>query len=294
MNKAILRFPDFKAKAFTLTYDDGLKYDDKLVALMKKYGFKGTFNINSELCAQEPQVYSASARMTIEECVALFRDSGNEVAVHGAHHVPLIAVERSFATQEIISDRRNLEQAFKQVIKGMAYPYSGAYDEETKEVIKNCGIAYARTAEYTHSFELPADWLLLNPTCHQADKVLFELAQEFADFQFEKVQWKWYRNTLKWFTVLGHSAEHARDNSWNRIEKLGEILGNRGDIWYATTGEVYDYVQAFERLEFSVDNRLVRNKSVLDVYLTLNDKNYVIPAGKTVEIGELSLGKELL
>lgn len=47
MNKAILRFPNFTVKAFTLSYDDGLKYDEKLIAEMKKYGFKGTFNINS-------------------------------------------------------------------------------------------------------------------------------------------------------------------------------------------------------------------------------------------------------
>ncbi len=120
----------------------------------------------------------------------------------------------------------------------------------------------------------------------------------FAIFRYVGIKeikgYGWFQKTPKWFLVWGHSTEHARDNSWDRIEKLGKILGNRKDIWYATMGEVYDYVTAFEALEFSVDNRLVRNKSVFDIYVTINGGNYVLLAGKTTEIGELSKGKELL
>ena len=294
MNKAILRFPNFKVKAFTLSYDDGLKYDEKLITEMKKYGFKGTFNINSGLCAKKPQEYGIHSRLTLEECVSLYQSSGNEPAVHGKHHVPLIGVERSVALHEVLSDRIDLEQAFKQVIKGMAYPYGGSFDAETKEIIKNCGIVYARTVDDTHSFELPKDWLRLDPTCHQNDERLFELAEEFAALSYKEGGYGWFQKTPKWFLVWGHSTEHARDDSWDRIEKLGKILGNRKDIWYATMGEVYDYITAFESLEFSVDNLLVRNKSSLDIYVTINGGNYVISAGTTAEIGELSKGKELL
>lgn len=203
-------------------------------------------------------------------------------------------MERIVATHEVISDRYELERAFQRVIKGMAYPYGGSFDTETKEVIKNSGIVYARTCDNTHSFELPKDWLTLDPTCHQNDKRLFELAEEFAEFSYEEGKYDWFRKTPKWFLVWGHSTEYAIDNSWDRIKRLGQILGNRKDIWYATTEEVYDYVTAFETLEFSVDNRLVRNKSAFDIYITINGRNYVVPAGKTSEIGELSKGKELL
>ncbi len=34
-------------KYFTLSFDDGLEQDKKVLALMKKYGLKGTFNLNS-------------------------------------------------------------------------------------------------------------------------------------------------------------------------------------------------------------------------------------------------------
>lgn len=40
-----LLFPGAKAKAFTLSYDDGVRQDIRLAALFRKYNVKGTFNI---------------------------------------------------------------------------------------------------------------------------------------------------------------------------------------------------------------------------------------------------------
>ena len=34
-------------KLFTLSFDDGTEQDSRLIALMEKYGIKGTFNISS-------------------------------------------------------------------------------------------------------------------------------------------------------------------------------------------------------------------------------------------------------
>ena len=36
-------------KYFTLSFDDGLEQDKRIIALMKQYGLKGTFNLNSLL-----------------------------------------------------------------------------------------------------------------------------------------------------------------------------------------------------------------------------------------------------
>ena len=40
-----LLFPGYKRKAFTLSYDDGVIQDRKLVNLLNRYQIKGTFNI---------------------------------------------------------------------------------------------------------------------------------------------------------------------------------------------------------------------------------------------------------
>ena len=47
MANLIMRFPDGKAKALTLSYDDGVEQDEHLLEIVLKHGLKGTFNINS-------------------------------------------------------------------------------------------------------------------------------------------------------------------------------------------------------------------------------------------------------
>lgn len=41
-----MRFPGGKKKALTLSYDDGVEQDIRLIDIMKKNGLKGTFNLN--------------------------------------------------------------------------------------------------------------------------------------------------------------------------------------------------------------------------------------------------------
>lgn len=40
-------YPGGKKKAFNITYDDGVLQDQRFVALLNRYGIKGTFNLNS-------------------------------------------------------------------------------------------------------------------------------------------------------------------------------------------------------------------------------------------------------
>jgi len=39
MNKAYIRFPGFRRKTLTLSYDDGVRRDKRLIAIMKQHGF---------------------------------------------------------------------------------------------------------------------------------------------------------------------------------------------------------------------------------------------------------------
>ena len=38
MDKAYIRFPDFRIKALTLSYDDGVRQDKRLIEIMKNMG----------------------------------------------------------------------------------------------------------------------------------------------------------------------------------------------------------------------------------------------------------------
>jgi len=60
MSAIQMLFPNGKIKAVTLSYDDGVEQDIRLIEIMKKYGLKGTFNINSGLYAPEDIVYPSN------------------------------------------------------------------------------------------------------------------------------------------------------------------------------------------------------------------------------------------
>jgi len=55
------RFPDGKDRAVTLSYDDGVKQDQRIIALLKSHGMKGTFNINGNLFHPETPLSAQSS-----------------------------------------------------------------------------------------------------------------------------------------------------------------------------------------------------------------------------------------
>ncbi len=54
MSGIFMRFPGGRKKALTLSYDDGVEQDRRLMQIMDAHGLKGTFNLNSgEYAAEE-------------------------------------------------------------------------------------------------------------------------------------------------------------------------------------------------------------------------------------------------
>ncbi len=176
-----------------------------------------------------------------------------------------------------LKDRIELKKIFYRQIRGMAYAY-GRYTEETLQILKNCGIKYSRTTDSTRNFLIPTNWLELMPTCHHNDEKLFELLDAFLASEEEK----YYMRLPRLFYLWGHSYEFDNNNNWEVIEKFAKKVGNRDDVWYATNIEVYEYVKAFDSLEFSMDGRIVYNPSGFDVYIDYYGKNVIHP-GETVD-----------
>lgn len=280
MNKTYIRFPQFKNKALTLSYDDGVRQDKRLIEIMKKHGLKGTFNINSDLFEKEWDGKSTSGRMTEREVLDLYVPAGMEVAVHGHKHLSLTNVSDEIATNDVLTDRKELERLFGQIISGMAYAY-GSYDDNVVDALKHCGISYSRTVTSTGRFDLPADWLRLPATCHHNDPRLMQLANEFLA---EPSSDRWWAQQARLFYLWGHSYEFDSNDNWQVIEEFSELVGGRADVWYATNGEIYNYLQACDRVKFSVDGTLAYNPSCLDVYFDMSGKRVVVPAGKTAVI----------
>lgn len=274
-----MRFPGGLPKALTLSYDDGVEDDIRLIKLMKKHGLKGTFNINSGMYPPEGHVWPEDylcRRLPKSVAIPLYTQSGMEVAVHTVNHPAIADEPANIMLREIMDDRRNLEQDYGCIVRGMAYPF-GSVSEGVVEAMKASGIVYGRKTGPTGHFTLPQDWYHWHPTCHHNHPQLMEFAQQFVE--------KTTRQTALLFYLWGHTYEFRRDNNWERIEQFAEYMSGRSDVWYATNIEIYDYMQAYNRLLFSTDNARVHNPSAFEVFFEVAEKPYSILPGQTITIG---------
>jgi peptidoglycan/xylan/chitin deacetylase (PgdA/CDA1 family) len=273
-----MRFPGGRAKALTLSYDDGVEQDRKLISILNEYGIKCTFNINSGIFTPDGTSFPEGQihrRLSEKEVVSLYKNSGHEVAVHSLTHPFLEQLPTYMVANEILEDRKNLERLFGTIVRGMAYPF-GTYSDEVVEVLKASGIAYSRTVEATEEFRIPTDWLRLPSTCHHNHPALRMLTDKFVTQAPSRAPWLFY--------LWGHSYEFEADNNWNLISEFSEKVGRKEDIWYATNIEIYDYIQSYHRLLFSVDASIVYNPTVITLYFDYNNHSYEVKPGQTLTL----------
>ena len=275
-------FPDGKNKALTLSYDDGVQQDIRLIETLDKYGLKCTFNINSYSFEEEErefapgQVHRRMARREATEVYSKAIANGHEVATHGYSHPFLDKLPSEMVSYEIVEDRKRLEEMFGKVIKGHAYPY-GATSAKVVDVLRNCGILYARTTAATKRFDIPTDWLRLPSTCHHNEPSLMQLADQFLNEPSR------YPNP-RLFYLWGHTYEFDNNNNWEVIEKFAEYVGNRNDVWYANNMQVYEYVEAYRALQFSSNGNTVYNPSCHTVWFISGTDKVKVAPGETVKI----------
>ena len=272
-----MQFPDGKTKALTLSYDDGVEQDIRFIDILDKHGIKCTFNLNSYSFEGDKRIYAN--RLMRSEAIEVYSKAianGHEVATHGYSHPFLDKLPSEMVSYEIVEDRKCLEEMFGTIIKGHAYPY-GTTSDKVVEVLRNCGILYARTTVATKRFDIPTDWLRLPSTCHHKAPELMELVDQFLNAPVRY-------NHPKLFYLWGHTYEFDGDNNWEVIERFAEAIGNRDDVWYANNMQVYEYVEAYRSLEFSANGNVVYNPSALTVWFSSGKVNVKVAPGETVKI----------
>lgn len=271
-----MRFKDGKSKALTLSYDDAVIQDKRLVELMAPKGMKCTFNVCSGKYLPEGEKRVKGNKMSLSEAKENFKDTVHEIAVHCYNHSCLTDLSDEEIAYEINEDRRRIEEDYGCIARGMAYPY-GAYDSRVEDVIKKSGMVYGRTIKSTEAFILPENWLEWNPTCHHNNPGLMELAKIFCEESepFGKAGV---------FFLWGHTYEFDTNDNWRVIEEFIEYAGGREDIWYATNIEIYDYVEAYRKLSVDCGEKKVYNPSATDVWAEIKGKLYCIKGGETLTV----------
>ncbi len=261
----------------TLSYDDGLYDDIRLMEMMAAHGVRGTFNVSSGIYRDEgtePEGYWP--RMTLSEAKEHYPKYDNEIAVHGLVHRNFPDLTDGELYYEISADRAGLEEQYDTIVRGCAYPYGG-YNQKAMEALKNCGIKYARTCGHTPEFKIPANWYEWGATCHHNYEGLMGYADRFVSEEFKD---------CRIFYVWGHTAEFRRDKNWDMMEEFLTKVGGREDIWYATNIEIVDYIEAYRALEYSVapNSGRVYNPTAKEVWLERYGKVFSIKPGETVKL----------
>ena len=286
--RTFLRFPGGLAKAFTMSYDDGIKQDERFIGICDKYGIRATFNLNTVHLDERAKAYDL---FTPEKALQVYHE-GHEVAMHGNSHAFFELLPDDNLLYEVLENRRQIEKIFHRPVRGMAYPW-GTYSEKTIDVLRRANVAYSRTVWSSEKFDLPTEWLKWHPTCHHGTPKLNELADKFLGTVPNAAPWK---KTPYLFYVWGHTYEFdANPSCWENIEKFCEKIGGKEDVFYATNGEIYDYCTAYDRLEFTLDGTAVYNPTRFEIYFEVIDdytkENYLcmIKPGETHELTDIKI-----
>ena len=276
MKYRFLRFPDFRTKAVTFSFDDGHRHDIRLLEIMNAHGIRGTFNLNGWAIQHgDPAKY-----ITAEELHDIYDPCGHEIANHGYDHRALVNLDPPEAMDELLQGRRSLEQALGRIVRGYVYADRAANTPEIRNMVRLSGAAYARSGPAAGTFAFPEDFYHWTATCKFNDANALTLADEFLSAEPRKAYCA-RRDSLLFYT-WGHSFECPQDN-WERITCLCQKLGDRGEeIWYATNIELYDYYMAYRSLQTNLDNTILHNPSTQRLWLDWDDRRITIAPNETL------------
>lgn len=277
MKSVKLCYPNGKTKAFTISYDDGVLDDIKLLSFMEECNIKGTFHLNSKTLGRTKRAvidgYDTDVSTIQVKDVACYYQK-QEVACHTLDHFDLTKLQPDEIEYQVKKDKENLEQFIQKPVIGFSYPF-GSYNQQVKMELKKIGIQYARTVNSTHSFCIPDDFLEWNPTCHHNDVNLNVLLEEFLNKQVED-------GKLQLFYLWGHSYEFQQKKNWNVIEEIFcKVHKHESEIWFATNGDIFNYIAAYKELLYDEKQNQVQNKSNIDLWVCIDDKTYFIPKQST-------------
>lgn len=283
MKYNFLRFPGGKAKAVTLSYDDGSKCDIRFLETINKYKMKCTFNLVGSLVGTD---FGLSKEFIKEKIIG----KGHEVANHGYNHRALDSVRTIEGIQDTLNSRLYLEREFDTIIRGMAFAdrtvdrfQKPLMYEKVKNYLKELDIVYARnTGTDNDKFELPEDWYNWPVTAHHKNPQIMAYIDKFINIDLSSMYIS--RRNAKLFYLWGHSSEFERDNNWELLDDICKKLSGREEVWYATNIEIYEYIQAYNSLVYSADSMLVYNPTLFDVWFDIDGSLHCVKSGETKKI----------
>jgi len=278
MKIEIPSFPQGKRIAVTLSFDDG-HHDRRLVAAFNEWGLKSTFNLNSSVLfpADSKDYDPPRGHISVTEVAELYH--GHEVAIHTVHHPFLDRLDANQIVDEVLQDRKALEDLVSYPVRGMAYPF-GTYNQQVIDILRALGIVYCRTVENAEKCFPPKEPLAWPATCHQYAE------NPTVPERFEKLHSDPKYSGV--FFVWGHGFEFHNKNDWDGLERIFKPLSGKPDVWYCTNIELFDYEAARKRIVLAANRKTAYNPSGIPVTLNVEGKLIDVPPGRITPLTDIS------
>ncbi|KKS75160.1 MAG: Polysaccharide deacetylase [Candidatus Azambacteria bacterium GW2011_GWA2_42_9] len=254
----------------TTSWDDGDALDKRIISLLDKYGFKGTFYvaINQDSRLSDDDIREISKR--------------HEIGAHTINHPRLGTIDIGAATEEIRNSKAMLEKIINKQIEMFAYPF-GDYNEEIKRIVSSCGFLGARTTKdwswdlTEDTFEMPTSlhvypypfrpgassamaWL--KPLFYNFPKIISRRLRPAAVFSWQNLALAMFDRACAEggvfhilamfdracaeggvFHIWGHSWEIEKYKMWKDFENLLKYISRNKDCIYLTNGDLLNRIE---------------------------------------------------
>ena len=238
-------------KYFTLSFDDGLEQDKRVIRLMKQYGLKGTFNLNAGLFGARGEVKGIGT-FSFQDCPEGVKHKwpfsyvpkdevlqvyeGMEIATHGFRHESLGAVSEDEMRASVDADKAGLEGLFGAPVVGHAYA-QGSTSPAVQAYLKERGYRYARAVFPSGGYEFPENPLNFRPSTSIILKDAMKLVERFKREELQD------RDLLLYLWAHSYEMDYEKGNaSWDALERLFEAIAGRSDIVYCTNSEAFSHI----------------------------------------------------
>ncbi len=236
------------SKYFTMSFDDGITQDARIMDICRKYNMPCTFNLNTGLFGVNwPWVGEVlgkpglSHQRYTEEEIRSGIYNGFDAEVHTLCHPSLAGNYGDNAEaliHEVGDDAKNIEALTGVAPLGMAYP--GGREEDTspfviKTIVENTPVRFARLAvsqKNPEDFPLPDCFMKWYPSLAVVEMARCkELAKSFiAAVPVD-------RDLL--FYVWGHGYDLDSENLWDEFEELVAMISAAPDVKCVSNADFY-------------------------------------------------------
>jgi peptidoglycan/xylan/chitin deacetylase (PgdA/CDA1 family) len=219
-------------KFFTLSFDDGIEQDKRLIKIMKRHSLSGTFNLNAGLLGKRHALGNIS-HIPKDEAPQVYE--GFEVASHGYKHEMHQFMTGRKVKETLSQDFQELSSVMGTKIKGHAYPY-GMHTQAAESFLKSQEALYARKVSgKSELFKFPENPLAYVPTCWFNAKNVMDLLDQFIRAESPN------ENLL--FMMWGHSYEMDmgfRPCPESQLERIFSKIAGKPGITFCTNREAFE------------------------------------------------------